>query len=210
MKFFKEQSGVIMMETLLTLPFYIVLLAGLFWLGEVSLARLTFVEAENFTLWANGNRHDSAPLALQRFFWSFDPDGDVTIKAGIKSDNFGTPDNSANGWGEINQGNLVGQTKRSNWSWGAADFHRVLYPEISSGETAGKDFEESAARGGNVKILSRSNGGARSGTGSYANSVGWNNIYLGSWQGIVSPASAGVAHAISAYTRNSNYVNWSN
>lgn len=209
MSFFKKQCGVIMMETLLTLPFYVVLLAGLFWLGEVSLARLTFVEAENITLWAKGNRHESDTIVGSYMWWFLDPRGELTIKAGIKSDNFGAPADSANNWGEINQGNLVGNTKRSNWSWGAADYHRVLYPEISSGETAGKDFEESAAKGGNVKILSRSSEGGRSGSSSYVGSANWNNIYLGSWNAIASPVSAGDAHAIDSYTRNRSYEGWS-
>ena len=204
-----------MLETLLTLPLYIVILAGLFWLGEVSLARITFVEAENFSLWVKGNRHKSGIPSLERFFWPFDTNGDITIKAEVKSDNFRTPENSANGWGQINTGYLIGSTQRSKWSWGAADFHRVFYSEISTGETPGEQSEESAAKGGNVMLLSRRTGnGSRSGGGSYEgtdrNRSG-SSLFMtiaGSDWSCITVADYG-ANAISEYTRNGNCVNWS-
>lgn len=50
-------SGVILMETLLSLPIYLILLAGLFWMGELATARSKLMVLDFGNVWAYGVRH---------------------------------------------------------------------------------------------------------------------------------------------------------
>ena len=206
MKLLKNNSGVIMMETLITLPVYLLILAGLFWLGEGSLVRLTLIDGENYTLWAKGNRHESDDVSRSQLFWFLDPDGDITAQAAVKSENF-SMSKAAFGWGEINTGSLTGKIKRSNWSWGVSDSIKDLQPEPA--ETPGKSYSDSSAQGGNVMILSRRDDDTRTGDGSYNGKVLWYDIALGSWGSFIRPTSSGNAAAISEYKRNESYEDWS-
>ena len=63
------ERGVVMMETILTLPIYLIMLAGLFWLGELCLARMAFSQGENLRLWENGLRHPFSPVAERDLFY---------------------------------------------------------------------------------------------------------------------------------------------
>ena len=208
MKLFKQTRGLIMMETLITLPIYIVMLAGLFWLGETALVRLVMVDGENFTLWQAGNRHGGSGAPY--IFWFLDntKDGVMTAKADIKSNSF-TPNSNAYGWGETNSGRLVGRIKRSVWSLGAGEAVRTYFTETSGPEPAGKEFADILGKSGDLKIFSRAGDGSRAGSSSYDGSTVWHSIALGSWDGLINPDSSGSSYSISAYNRNGSYVGWS-
>ena len=54
------------METILVIPLFVVLIGGIFWLGEVILAKHKLVNADRFAAWTAGNRHaDSGPGAIK-------------------------------------------------------------------------------------------------------------------------------------------------
>ena len=52
-----KDSGVVMMETLLSLPLYLILLAGLFWLGDMVTSRSRLMILDHGNVWAFGVRH---------------------------------------------------------------------------------------------------------------------------------------------------------
>lgn len=51
--------GSILMETVLVIPLYLVLLSGIFWVGDVALLRSKSTFFDRFAAWSGGNRHDS-------------------------------------------------------------------------------------------------------------------------------------------------------
>ena len=205
MKRIKQEHGVVMMETLLALPICFVLLAGLFWLGEVCMVRLALIGEENVTLWAKGNRHEADSFPYSYYFWFVDPQGKTTVTSKVSQDNF-SASSAANGWGEITQGNLKGEVKRSEISFSMADTSRALFD--FGDETPGSTSAAVTAKGGNVKILSRA-ASARQGSASYNGSSNWRNIAVGGWASFITPSSPGSAIAIVTYNRDSNYNTWS-
>ena len=54
----RQDSGVVMMETLLSLPIYLILLAGLFWLGDMVTSRSRLMILDHGNVWAFGVRHN--------------------------------------------------------------------------------------------------------------------------------------------------------
>ena len=196
-----------MMETLITLPIYIVFLSGLFWLGDTSISRLALIDGENFTLWNNANRHGTP--AGPYLFWFLDTEGEATAKAGIKSTVGLRPSSESNSWGGITQGHIEGSIKRSGWSWGAAESVRAYYSETETAEPSGKDYLDLLAKGGNVMILSRRGDGGRSGNTSYVDSTDWHGIALGNWREFIVPTSDRPSSRISTYYRNASYIGWS-
>ena len=67
-----REQGVVMMETILSLPIYFVLLAGVFWLGDFCIARLTLNHGQKVRLWESGNRHSSAIVNGNDIFYFMD------------------------------------------------------------------------------------------------------------------------------------------
>ena len=159
-KLLKITDGVIMMETLLSLPVYIVMLAGLFWLGESAMTRISLIDGERYLLWTSGNRHNSNNAVIKHIFYFLDETGKITLKASTSSNSNFPTTSSASDWGNITQGQLSGTTKRSEWSWGVAESIRQLNSELSLSETPGKNTENVQGRGGNVMIFSRRAGAA--------------------------------------------------
>jgi hypothetical protein len=52
-----DDRGSLLMETLLVIPLYLVLIGGIFWLGELMLAKQKLVVADRYAAWNLGNRH---------------------------------------------------------------------------------------------------------------------------------------------------------
>ena len=210
-----------MMETLLTLPIYLILLVGLFWLGEVCLIRLTVIEGENFTLWAKGNRHESDKVVGPYIWWFLDDDGPLeermTTRAAGK-ESFRNPIFTANSWGEINSGNYTGIAQRVGWSLNVNEFVlRNLWGDVVDKpiDTSG-EMEVSGSQSKNVAILTRgpefSASGhdltGRVGDSSYNNSTNWLGIAQSNWDNFIEPRidTSGVKK-ISAHAR--LYERWS-
>ncbi len=52
-----RRGGSILMETLLVMPLYLVVLGGMFWIGDIKLARQKLMIADRYAAWNAGNRH---------------------------------------------------------------------------------------------------------------------------------------------------------
>lgn len=128
MKIAKQEHGVIMMETILSLPIYIIMLAGLFWLGELAMTRIALANGENFALWEESNRHTAKSIPD---FFSFmssmnSSEAEVVTKVSEQSDNFSRADGVTPPWGKIITGYSVVSTRRSEWSTGADQSARAM------------------------------------------------------------------------------------
>lgn len=53
-----NRQGSVLMETVLVIPLYLVLLSGVFWLGDLSLLRAKVTFFDRLAAWSSGNRHD--------------------------------------------------------------------------------------------------------------------------------------------------------
>ncbi len=51
------ERGSVLMETVIAIPLYIVLIGGMFWLGDLLLAKHKLVTADRYAAWNAGNRH---------------------------------------------------------------------------------------------------------------------------------------------------------
>lgn len=118
-KSFLYDRGTVMLETVLTLPVYLIMLAGLFWLGELCVARLAFTSGENLRLWEQGLRHPFTPVP-ERSVFSFLPTLSSTDQLVTGSGNFNfsrTSPPQTGGWGIGIAGTASMLTRRSDWSW---------------------------------------------------------------------------------------------
>ncbi len=52
-----DAGGSVLMETVLAIPLFLVLIGGIFWLGELMLAKHQLAAADRFAAWNAGNRH---------------------------------------------------------------------------------------------------------------------------------------------------------
>ena len=131
MRIMKQDYGAVMMETILSLPVYIIMLAGIFWLGELAMARLALVSGENFALWQISNRHDGNTIPD---FFSFmsnmnSSQEEVITRAAMQQNQFSTTDNAAaNSWGKVIHGHSTISTRRSDWSAGADQSAQSMNP----------------------------------------------------------------------------------
>jgi len=58
-----SQRGSIMMETVLAIPLFMILLGGIFWIGELMIARQKLVIADRYIAWNKGLRYpDKGPI----------------------------------------------------------------------------------------------------------------------------------------------------
>ena len=233
-RIYKSERGAVMMETIITLPVYLFMIAGLFWLGDLCLARLALINGESVRVWENGNRHSSALIApfntaanvdAPAFFW-FMPNNSNggEVVTGASNFNFSLTANdtgAAFGWGQIKGGRASLDTKRSAWSLGIAAFlSRNYYDELSqpSADLLGDrrlpmlSRTDNAGNQLNFFLHSRRDGGGRSNRADafYTNQI-WQNIYLGNWGGYISPLAGGTLNPVATYPRNiTRYLSWSN
>ena len=203
-----------MMETILTTPLYLIALAGLFWLGELCMARLTFTQGENLRLWENGLRHPFTSVAERQLF-AFLPAqskrGEVVTGSGLFSFTRTSPPQTG-GWGIGISGGSSMETKRSDWSLGAnkgalAALGRkeALVENLKTEFTTPKHIFERNVYGGRVLIY----------TDKTNNGTAWKSEYLATWSignTTISMPSGGDAKVVKLYnsgSRNSNYNKWS-
>lgn len=53
-----SDRGSILMETVLVIPLYLLVLSGIFWVGDLALLRSKSTFFDRFAAWCSGNRHD--------------------------------------------------------------------------------------------------------------------------------------------------------
>lgn len=138
-----DTKGSVLMETLLVLPVYLIALSGVFWIGELALARLTLVQAEQTKIWERSYRAAFTKMAdfiraesssnvnqdRDAFFW-FHPQNtggtgafsDVNGFITAVTENLSVDSSQANSWGRVTTGNVTARMGRSVWSWAISSF----------------------------------------------------------------------------------------
>ena len=224
---FTSDSGVVLLETILTLPVYLVILASLFWLGELCLTRLTLTHGERLRLWEVGNWNVHSGRKLKEVFGFLDQGTSnrsavVTGVSDFTEDFSSHKTKSAYNWGQVIEGHAEVRVRRSEWSWGIAELAvNHLWSSNGNQEIQGASAFSINARTNNSGEeltslgLFRTGEGAREGGSLYVNSRNWNNMYLGTWEEFVIPPERAAydgrrAQDVTAYNRHASYVRWSN
>ena len=219
MKIAKQERGVIMMETILSLPIYIIMLAGLFWLGELAMTRIALANGENFALWEESNRHTVKSIPDFFSFLSYDSSsnsqGEVVTKADKQADHFVSA-SAAYSWGKVTQGFSTVSTKQSEWSKGAADSAQKIHSAQSgisnndNGERLvyARDVVTNPTK---IKLFSRVSSDNRNIY--YDDSrdyVTGHDIYSSTWEDNIGPARTYKWSGLDCYTRPyQDYLDWS-
>ncbi|MEG1979557.1 MAG: hypothetical protein RR060_02470 [Victivallaceae bacterium] len=200
------------METLLVLPLYLIMIAGLFYLGELCLIRLTLTGGEQLRLWEQGNRYGLTPTANKEIFW-FLPYQSNTFSATGAVNNFKDSYNSspaANGWGKIQNGYSNINHLRSEWSNGVVNFFMNDFGDNS--DTTNTTIRSRVKTNGQPQpstALFKINSNNRVEKAPYQNNNEWHAIYSSSWGDFIKPANVGNIYVFREYERNNIYVKWS-
>jgi len=176
-----------MLETLLSLPVYLAILSGIFWLGELCLARQGLTTADRLRLYESVCRHSSSAVAGRNIFSSFESSTDsrpqlVTGAGRLTFNRSVQTETSSMGWfvGVTGQSKLT--VRRSDWSWGIINF---LWPTIAGNSANAAEMISYGTREQPLSssLFSRTPnatpGFERAGEGSYNNSVNWFSIAAG-------------------------------
>ena len=217
-------SGVVMMETILVLPIYLVILSGLFYLGEMCLIRLGLTNGERLRLWEHSSQHTISQVASRNVFWNMESINNADVVAGVSDIGFSQVNGSNIGWGQIISGNSTLNVRRSDWS------HDVETSILSLWRKGGNSSNQTmnVVAGGTVdqplinSLLSRQSYAGRSAIySSLKQNDGniWEQEYLPPWFMVkngttytITPDSKGTSYSIRPYNggvRNANYVRWS-
>lgn len=216
---YKNTHGVVMMETLLTLPLYLILLACLFWLGEVCLAKLTLVQSANLRLWEGSTQHAIAPIAGNALFDFLPGITGAEVVTGRTGFAFAVSVNSSNdgtataGWGRRRAGNGSVTLRRSNWSWGVNSSALGL---LSTGVTLPANSNLGMVSRQTPNLLSRNSYIGRQNIYGIGTNDGasWKTHYRMTWNlgtvGTIDPADGGAYAGVTLYgARDVSYVTWS-
>lgn len=81
-----DETGSVLMETIIAIPLFMILLGGIMWIGDLTVARQKLVIADRYAVWNYGSRHnpgghDSATIH-QRFFDSSEYRQPTEVKTG--------------------------------------------------------------------------------------------------------------------------------
>lgn len=210
--FIKNERGVVMMETILMLPVYLIIFGGLFWLGDLCLARLAFTEGETLRMWEEGLRHPFTPVP-ERTIFSFLPaigPGQVLTGTGSFTFTRTTPPQTG-GWGVGIAGNSSMLTRNSDWSWGATEGALRALGEKNTVE------RELKTTGAGKILLSRNDYSGRQSIyyDGKDNGTFWENEYGAVWTvggAKIQLPSCGTPKSVPIYnngSRNGNYNQWS-
>ena len=214
-----SDRGLVMMETMFALPVYFIMLALLFWLGDMCMTRLALSNSERLRLWESGNWNNSGTTNIGNVFYFLvsgtTPDRMATSFSDFNS-TFATVTTTGLGWGRIQSGRASVNTRASLWSWGISQVMMNSFP-AGTGAPAANSAQPVRGRINNAgtpldsaAMFRNTSNGGRGGRTSYSGSAKWNEIYLEKWGSVIVPPSAGSgAKALAPYTRNSYYVSWS-
>jgi hypothetical protein len=54
----RAEAGAVLMETVIAIPLYMILLGGIFWIGDLAITRMRLVAADRYVAWNKGLRYD--------------------------------------------------------------------------------------------------------------------------------------------------------
>ena len=203
-----------MMETCVVLPFYLILLAGLFWLGELSMTGLSFAAGENLRLWEEGFRHSFLPVPEKSLFpFLSGGSADNMASQGSAFSFIRSGDAQSETWGSTVTGKSTMKLRRSEWSY---NVNRSAFAAL--GVEAGMPAREKSLTGSHDKMLLKRNSFNRR-FGIYTAGTGggslWQREYAAPWHCgnsvIELPPSEKVLPSglYNGGTRNGNYNLWS-
>ena len=200
------------METLLMLPVYLIMLSGIFWLGELCLARLAFTEGENLRLWEAGLRHPFTSVPERTLFSFLPSTGNNQMITGSSSFNFTrTSPAQTGGWGVGIAGSASMLTRRSDWSW---TVNQGALQALGENNNVSNDI---TIQGKNRGLLNRNSYAGREDLyyDETDNGTSWKNEYEARWtvgSAVIAMPSGGDAEDVPLYndgSRNANYNSWS-
>lgn len=215
-----DDRGSLLMETVLVIPLYLVLIGGIFWLGELMLAKQKLVIADRYAAWNLGNRHRSgvSPQTiqneLQQSLFPSDRVGQQSIdavttrQAGENSD-----------WSGPVGATVKLKVAMPSWTKGWLKLASVLWGGKMPDETVdlvGRDIDDELHH---VLLRRTKYGmtGARSwepGALAEENARVWDNkVYQANWPTVTSFASGGSGDgsspSVQEYQRFGKYEDWS-
>ena len=208
-----------MMETILTLPIYIILLACVFYLGELCISRLTVTHGERLRLWESGLRHidDDSVGVSDIFYFSFAGNPMFIQITEFSSVADFSAQNTDDGWGQIRTGKAKAYSQRSQWSWGA-NVSAENATSYGSSTTPPRDpllmssrDRDNTNNWTNVQLLSRTNSAIRNNNRDnfYETQTWQKNIYLAKWDSFIVPEAQGELYSVKTYPRVEKYLTWS-
>ena len=114
---FYDGRGSILMETVLVIPLYLVILSGIFWVGDLALLRSKSTFFDRFAAWSSGNRFSQASQSgiksdLEQNFLLASHVGDQQV------DKVRTAKNSASSWAAVAGGATTVSVKPPVWTQG--------------------------------------------------------------------------------------------
>ncbi len=200
-KFKKNESGSVMLETVLVLPLHLILLFGVVWIGTLSFDRLYFSE---FSYTMQGA--DTTAENLQTLF--FGENSFVSIS--------GNPESEANGtwWKQTTNGDLKLTQAFPDYLDGFAVLMKELF-KASTSDTDQSDTDQSItdpvefAENGNTSYFKNTAYGTVREAITDAKSLAWLNVAKESFPVGDAVNSNISGTAIAEYTRDPAFAEWS-
>jgi hypothetical protein len=123
-----SRAGAVLMETVIAIPLFMVMLGGIFWIGELTVARQQLLLADRYLAWNKGMRHDDRgqtdAATLGRLFFA-DKSGAVTpghtpevLFAGI-TENYD--------WSHAAEGQASVKVEMPDWVYAMIHSVRIIY-----------------------------------------------------------------------------------
>lgn len=226
----ESESGVVLLETVLTMPFYMLMTACLFWVADLCLTHTVLVSGEHLRIWERGTRHLNGTVTPGDEVFSFLAKG-TSERHEFQTGQSDFMDSSisveqAGSWGKKTTGHATVKVRRSGWSWFTEDWivHTLFGPtfgrsaEVETGGAEAVEMTARRSRGGDVLdgyLLSRNadTGEREVRRVTFYSGNKWHEIYGGIWEdGVMEPAavSGDVPGTVTEYVRpEAAYLRWS-
>ena len=205
-----------MLETLLMLPIHLIMLSGLFWLGEMCLARAAFVGAENLRLWESGLRYAFTAVGERNlFFLRYDSNVVGELVSNVQDLAFARSSGpQLGGWGQVVSGRSSVNTLRSTWS---ETVDKISLLALRDDDSTSPKPDLSIQTVFDLHLLKRVDYNGRMSIYNAGRNdlTAWKNEYGARWilgGTTISMPSGGTAQSVSLYNggnRNANYNRWS-
>ena len=116
-KYTSNEKGVVMMETIITLPLYLILLFGLFVLGDYCMIRLKLNNNERVRHWESGLRHTGSQINANDLFMGFgNENSEIVGSARGLSAGLNVRYPSSLSWSQVNASAWRINVSPSDWS----------------------------------------------------------------------------------------------
>ncbi len=124
----RAREGAVLMETVIVIPLFMVMLGGIFWIGELTMARQKLLLADRYLAWNKGMRHDDRGQTdagtLGRLFFA-DKSGAVT--PGHTPNVLFADITKQYDWSHAAAGQASAKVKMPDWVYAMINSARVVY-----------------------------------------------------------------------------------